>query len=201
MNEYNRLLDIDKLLEPSFMISMYARGAFPMAEKDGTINWYMPKVRTIIPVNKFNIPRSLRKFMTTAPFTYRYDTNTLSVIKRCSERKETWISPELIEAYKKLIHLGYVHSVEVYENNNLVGGLYGVAFRGVFFGESMFSHVPQASKCAMVNLFKNLKEKDYELVDVQYDTEHLKMFGTMEVPYEDYTNRLIGAYKKEIEFI
>lgn len=201
MDEYNRLLDIDKLLEPSFMISMYARGAFPMAEKDGAINWYMPKVRTVIPVSEFNIPRSLRKFMTTAPFTYRYDSDTLSVIKKCSERTETWISAELIEAYKKLIHLGYIHSVEVYENSSLVGGLYGVAFRGAFFGESMFSLVPQASKCAMVYLFKNLKEKDYEIVDVQYPTNHLKMFGTIEIPYEDYTNRLIEACKKEVEFI
>ncbi len=201
MNEYNRLFDNNKLLEPGFMVSMYARGSFPMAEKDGTVNWYMPETRAVIPVKKFNIPRSLKKFMQTTSFEYRYDSDIMGVITNCSNRKETWISTELINAYQRLIDLGYVHSVEVYENNILVGGLYGISFRGAFFGESMFSRVPQASKCAMVKLFDNLKTKGFELVDVQYVTEHLKMFGTIEISYDDYVKILIEAYKKEIEFL
>jgi len=201
MDEYNRLFDNDKLLEPGFMISMYARGSFPMAEEDGIINWYMPETRSVIPVKSFNIPRSLRKFMQNASFDYRYDSETMSVIKKCADRNETWISDELIEAYEKLINMGYIHSVEVYQNDELVGGLYGIAFRGAFFGESMFSKVPQASKCAMVKLFDNLKIKGYDIVDVQYTTNHLKMFGTIEITYDEYVKILVEAYKKEIEFL
>ncbi len=201
MDEYNRLLDNDKLLEPAFMISMYARGSFPMAEEDGSLNWYLPQTRAIIPVNEFNIPRTLKKFMQSSNFEYRFDSNILSVIENCSNRDETWISPDLIDGYERLINLGYVHSVEVYENDELVGGLYGIAFRGAFFGESMFSKVPQASKCAMVTLFGNLKTKGYDIVDVQFITDHLKMFGTIEIPYDEYVDILVNAYKKEIEFI
>jgi len=201
MNEYNSLFDNDKLLEPGFMISMYARGSFPMAQEDGTIDWYLPKTRAVIPVTDFNIPKSLKKFMQNAQFDYRYDCSTMSVIKNCSNRSETWISTDLIEAYQKLINLGYVHSVEVYQKDELVGGLYGIAFRGAFFGESMFSKVTQASKCAMVKLFENLKIKGYDIVDVQYITNHLAMFGTIEIAYDDYVNILIKAYKKEIEFL
>jgi len=201
MNEYNSLFDNDKLLEPGFMISMYARGSFPMAQEDGTIDWYLPKTRAVIPVTDFNIPKSLKKFMQNAQFDYRYDCSTMSVIKNCSNRSETWISTDLIEAYQKLINLGYVHSVEVYQKDELVGGLYGITFRGAFFGESMFSKVTQASKCAMVKLFENLKIKGYDIVDVQYITNHLAMFGTIEIPYDDYVEILVRAYKKEIEFL
>lgn len=200
MDEYNRLFDNDKLLEPGFMISMYARGSFPMAE-DGNINWYMPETRAIIPVNGFNIPRSLMKFLQTSPFEYQFDADTISVIKKCADRDETWISDELINAYQRLINLGYVHSVETYQKGKLVGGLYGITFRGAFFGESMFSSVPQASKCALVKLFDNLKIKGYDIVDVQYMTEHLRMFGTIEISYDEYAQYLVEAYKKEIEFL
>ena len=201
MDEYNRLFDNDKLLEPGFMISMYARGSFPMAEENGVINWYMPEIRAVIPVANFNTPKSLSKFMQSAPFDYRFDSQTMEVIKKCADRDETWISHELISAYERLVNLGYVHSVEVYEDDILVGGLYGIAFRGVFFGESMFSSVPQASKCAMVKLFNNLKIKGYDVVDVKYMTEHLRMFGAIEISYDEYVKILIEAYKKEIEFL
>jgi leucyl/phenylalanyl-tRNA---protein transferase len=201
MDENNRHFDNDKILEPGFMISMYARGSFPMGQEDGKVEWYLPKNRTVIQVKNFNIPRSLKKFMQTAPFEYRFDSNTIEVIRMCADRNETWISDELIEAYKRLINLEYVHSSEVYIKDELVGGLYGIAFRGAFFGESMFSKVSQASKCAMVKLFDNLKIKVYDIVDVQYNTEHLAMFGTEEISYDDYVNILVKAYKKEIEFL
>jgi len=201
MDEYNRLFDNDKLLEPGLMISMYARGSFPMAQEDGTIDWYLPKIRAIIHVNAFNIPKSLKKFMQTANFDYRFDSNIISVIKNCSNREETWISQDLIKAYERLINLGYVHSVEVYQKDELVGGLYGIAFRGAFFGESMFSKVHQASKCAMVKLFENLKIKGFDIVDVQYITNHLAMFGTIGISYDEYVNILVKAYKKEIKFL
>ncbi len=189
------------LLKPENMIRMYASGAFPMADEYGVLEWYMPEIRTIIPLDNFNIPRSLKKFMNECDFEYRYSLDPFEVIKRCSEREETWISGELIEAYKGLINRGYLHSVEVYQNKILVGGLYGVTFRGAFYGESMFSEVTQASKTALVKLVERLKEKGFELLDVQFVTEHLIMFGAREISFEEFMRMQIKAQSKEVYFL
>ncbi len=189
-----------ELLEPNLMITMYARGAFPMAEENGEINWYLPDIRTVIHINEFSVPRSLKKFMETSDFDFKYDTNIIGVVKECANRNETWISSDLIEAYKRLIDLGYLHSVEVYQQNILVGGLYGVAFRGAFFGESMFSKKSQASKTALVKLFERLQKNSFIIVDVQYMTDHLAMFGTKEIPFQEYEQLLIDAYLQSPKF-
>jgi leucyl/phenylalanyl-tRNA--protein transferase len=183
------------------MILMYARGAFPMADETGEINWYMPDLRTIIPLESFNIPRSLQKFLLTTDFEFCYDKNPLEVIKECAKRESTWISEELIEAYKGLHQLGHLHSVEVYQNKVLVGGLYGITYRGAFFGESMFSKVSQASKCALLKLVEQLCEKKFVLLDVQYQTEHLKMFGAKEMPFDEFSNMLLNSRTKNVTFI
>ena len=196
-----KLFDTKELLKPLNMISLYARGAFPMSDEKGMINWYMPEVRTIIPLDNYNVPRSLRKFMKTSGFEYRYDENRVAVIKNCAARKETWISSELIKAYKGLIKNGYLHSVEVYQKNKLVGGLYGVTYKGAFFGESMFSKVSQASKSALVKLIEHLNKKGFILLDVQFQTEHLKMFGTKEISFDEFQSLLIKSYTKNISFI
>lgn len=200
MNQNTIPFDKDKLLQPEIMISMYARGAFPMAEKDGEINWYMPETRTVIPVKNYNLPRSLNKFMQQSSFKYKYDANTLEVIKACTHREETWISDQLVEAYERLIVMGYVHSVEVFEKDELVGGLYGISFKGAFFGESMFSKTSQASKAALVKLLERLSKKKFVVLDVQYMTDHLKMFGAEEISYNEYVELLLKAYKKEAKF-
>jgi len=191
---------IDDLLKPDMMIHLYSQGAFPMADGEEEINWYMPEVRTIIPVNEFNIPRSLRKFLKSNPFEYKYDCNRLAVIENCAAREETWISGRLIEAYTNLIDLGFLHSVEAYFGGQLVGGLYGIAYKGAFFGESMFSKTPQASKGAFVKLAERLKQKGFIIIDVQYQTTHLKMFGAKEVSFEEFARYLKKAYKKEVFF-
>ena len=188
------------LLQPKNMILLYARGAFPMAEKSGRINWYMPEVRTIIPLESYNIPRSLNKFLQESTFTFGFDQATMEVVKNCSDREETWISENLINAYKGIMDLGHLHSVEVYENNKLIGGLYGVTFRGAFFGESMFSKKSQASKAALIKLIERLNQKGYKVLDVQYYTDHLGMFGAEEIPFDDYTALLKQAYQWEISF-
>jgi len=190
----------DELLIPENMISMYARGAFPMADETGEINWYLPDVRTIIPLNSFNEPRSLRIFLKISDFIYKYDSAPLQVIKECAHREPTWISDELIEAYKGLIKLGHLHSVEVYRGNLLVGGLYGVTYAGAFFGESMFSKIPQASKCALVKLIERLKERGFLLLDVQYQTDHLKMFGAKEIPFPEFAAMLLESYTRKAVF-
>ena len=188
------------LLKPENMIMMYARGAFPMADESGEIDWYMPEVRTIIPLNNFNIPRSLKKFYSQIDFEYRFDTSTLEVISNCAARSTTWISNELIDAYKGLIKHGYLHSVEVFQKGILVGGLYGVTYKGAFFGESMFSNVSQASKCALIKLIEHLNKKGFVLLDVQYQTEHLSMFGAKEISFEDFSQLLLNSYRQNIKF-
>lgn len=189
------------LLKPENMLRLYASGAFPMADAGtGNINWYLPEVRTIIPLDNYNIPRSTKKVIDEKNFEIKFDTDFDAVVAGCADRESTWISDELIEAYKRLKKRGHIHTVETWKDGKLVGGLYGVKFRGAFFGESMFSKVSQASKAALATLLNHLKEKDFVLLDVQYMTEHLKMFGAIETSFEEYTKLLQKAYVKECKF-
>ncbi len=198
---FNRNPYSSDLLTPNNMIRLYANGAFPMAdEKTRIINWFMPEVRTIIPLNNYNIPRSLKKVTANSDFEIRYDTDFLSVVKGCANRQPTWISDELIKAYLRLQKLGFVHTVETWQKNKLAGGLYGITYRGAFFGESMFSNVTQASKIALANLLIHLNEKKFVVLDVQYMTEHLKMFGAKEITFEEYSTLLTKAYTKDCRF-
>jgi len=193
--------DPKELLKPDNMLRLYASGAFPMAnDKTGTINWYMPDVRTIIPLDNYNIPRSARKAIENINFEIKFDTDFTSVIMGCSDREKTWLSPDLIAAYKRLRKRGHVHTVETWLNGELVGGLFGVTFRGAFFGESMFSRVSEASKAALIGLINHLIEKGYLLLDVQYLTEHLQMFGAIEITFDEYTKLLHSAYTRGCEF-
>lgn len=189
------------LLMPEQMIKLYAMGAFPMTDNTtGKIEWYCPETRTIIPLDDYHLPRSLKKVIKENRFEVRYDTDFLSVVKHCGNRKETWISDALIAAYINLQKLGHIHTVEVYQDEKLAGGLYGVTYQGAFFGESMFSLVSQASKVALAYLLNHLNEKKFALLDVQYITEHLKMFGAVEISFENFTALLQKAYFVEAEF-
>lgn len=199
MSENNNEL-LKSMLQPDNMIRLYASGAFPMADESGQINWYLPEIRTIIPLDNFNIPRSAKKAIEKQNFEIKFDTDYLSVIKGCADRPSTWISEELIVAYRRLHKRGYLHTVETYQNGKLVGGLYGITFRGAFFGESMFSKVSQASKAALIALLNHLKEKDFVLLDVQYMTNHLKMFGAIEISWEEYSALLQKAYLSGCSF-
>ncbi len=197
----NQKFNQELFLEPGNMLRLYARGAFPMAdEKTSDINWYLPEIRTIIPLDSYNFPRSLKKTMDKFDYEVRYDFDFLSVVKACANREKTWISEELIKAYLRLYSLKHIHTVEIYIQNKLIGGLYGVTFRGAFFGESMFSKITQASKIALIKLIKHLNEKKFSLLDVQYMTPHLKMFGAKEISFEEYNRLLLLAYQNEVEF-
>jgi leucyl/phenylalanyl-tRNA--protein transferase len=194
-------IDPKELLKPENMIRLYASGAFPMADAEtGNINWYLPEIRTIIPLDKFNIPRSAKKAIDEKNFEIKFDTDFKGILAGCADRESTWISDELKSAYRRLKKRGHIHTVETWKDGKLVGGLYGVTFRGAFFGESMFSKVSQASKAALVTLLNHLKEKNFILLDVQYMTEHLKMFGAVEISFEEYTKLLHKAYARECEF-
>jgi len=191
----------EALLVPEQMIKLYTMGAFPMTDNEtGEIEWFCPEVRTIIPLDKFRLPRSLKKVIKDNRFKIKFDTDFLSVVRNCANREETWISEKLITAYLNLQKLGHIHTVEVYQDEKLVGGLYGVTYRGAFFGESMFSLVSQASKVALAYLLNHLNEKNFVLLDVQYITEHLKMFGAVEISFEEFTALLQKSYFVEAEF-
>jgi len=190
----------DELLESENMIRLYSRGAFPMADDSGRIEWYFPERRTIIPLDNYNIPRSLKKLIAASNDMIRFDCAEMAVIKNCANRERTWISPKLIAAYEKLIKNKYLHSVEVWENEELVGGLYGVTYKGAFFGESMFSKKTQASKIALVKLIEHLVKKNYILLDVQYQTPHLKMFGATEISFAEFSILLQEAHSVDCVF-
>ena len=190
----------EEFLQPENMIKLYSRGAFPMADDDGKINWYFPDIRTVIPLDNYNLPRSLRKYMGQTSFRIKTDTSYLEVINNCAAREKTWISEKLITAYKRLFSINHLHSIEVWQDDKLVGGLYGITFKGAFFGESMFSKVTQASKIALIKLIEHLIEKKFVLLDVQYQTLHLKMFGAVEISFIEYYELLLKSYKVECEF-
>lgn len=193
-HNYNLAYSTQKVIE------LYSIGAFPMGEPNGEINWYLPKERWVLFPNNYNIPRSLRKFYEKANFEYTFDKTPLNVILNCADREETWITPELVDIYIDLINSNVLHSLEVWQNGELVGGLYGIALRGIFFGESMFSKVSQASKCALVRLMEHLKEKDFEICDIQLHNDHLAMFGSQKLSYTDYKNILAKGYSKDVYF-
>ena len=168
---------------------------------DGAISWYSPDPRAVFELDRFRIPRSLSLTLKKTPFELRVDTQFEQVMRSCAARKETWISEEIIQSYALLRSMGFAHSVECWRGSELVGGLYGVAIRGAFFGESMFSLARDASKVALVALMDRLRERGYALVDTQFLTPHLARFGAREITRADYLIRLSEALTKECVFV
>lgn len=191
-------------LTPSILLGAYAQGVFPMAEDDGTIYWYDPDPRTIIPLEKLHVSRSLKRRLRKGGFEVRYDTAFRQVMIECARpapgRESTWINDELIEAYSRLHDLGFAHSAETWMDDQLVGGVYGVSLAGLFAGESMFSRKTDASKIALVCLVARLNERGYRLFDVQFTTSHLQRFGAVEVPRSEYQRRLAEALTCDATF-
>lgn len=178
------------MISPSVLLGAYSIGYFPMADSDNSISWYSPDPRTIIPLDGYNIPRSTKQIIRKNIFRIEINTCFESVIRGCAGRKETWINGEIIESYLELHRLGYAHSVESYDADGLAGGLYGVALGSAFFGESMFSRRSGASKVALAFLIEHLVKQDFILLDTQYITPHLKMFGATEIPRGKYIQML-----------
>jgi len=168
--------------------------------REGEIGWYSPDPRAIIPLDTFHIPRSLQLVIKKHPFEIKITTVFEQVMRACAEREDTWISEEIISSYVFLQNLGYAHSVECWNNNTLVGGLYGVAIGGAFFGESMFSRERDASKVALVYLVERLRERGFTLLDTQFMTPHLARFGTIEIPRARYLTMLQKAVSKKCKF-
>jgi leucyl/phenylalanyl-tRNA---protein transferase len=188
-------------IDPEFLCTAYCTGYFPMADsKTGEIHWYSPDPRTIFELDKFHIPRSLKLTLKKRPFEIRINTNFEEVMRACAHRQETWISEAIIKSYVQLYRVGLAHSVEAWKDGLLVGGLYGVAIRGAFFGESMFSRARDASKVALVYLVERLQRQEFVLLDTQFTTPHLQRFGAREIPRDEYLLRLEEALNKKCLF-
>jgi leucyl/phenylalanyl-tRNA--protein transferase len=191
-------------LSPSLLLNAYSQGIFPMADEDGSIYWYDPDPRAILPLDDFHIPRSLARQIRRGGYEIRVDTAFRKVIMACAEpgpgRETSWINLEFIEAYCELHKLGFAHSVETWIDDELAGGLYGVTLRGLFAGESMFSRVTDSSKIALVHLVERLRQNGFFLLDVQFMTPHLKRFGAIEILRIEYKVRLAQALTVEARF-
>jgi leucyl/phenylalanyl-tRNA---protein transferase len=184
----------------------YTNGIFPMAESDAKeIFWYSPDPRAIIPIDAYKPSKSLKPTINSNKFEIKIDTQFEAVMRNCAQPRftgdETWISEELVAAYNEMHILGLAHSVEVYFENQLVGGLYGVAIGGVFFGESMFHKMPNASKIAFHFLIQILKNQRFELLDTQFINDNVKRFGAIEIPKVKFMKLLSQGLKKNCVFV
>ncbi|HET8727059.1 MAG TPA: leucyl/phenylalanyl-tRNA--protein transferase [Alphaproteobacteria bacterium] len=184
---------------PDLLLRAYAYGLFPMADSADSpeLYWFDPPMRGILPLDGFRVSRSLRKAIRQDRFEIRFDTAFRDVVRHCAapapNRPKTWINDRILTLYATLHDAGYAHSVECWKDNGLVGGLYGVALKGAFFGESMFSHATDASKVALAYLVAGLRENGFALLDTQFTTAHLARFGGHEIPQADYKARLARA--------
>ncbi|MBI1221216.1 MAG: leucyl/phenylalanyl-tRNA--protein transferase [Bacteroidetes bacterium] len=185
-------------LTPSQVIQGYTMGVFPMAhpEEDNTIYWYEPKMRGILPLDGLKVSKSLRKRINKHEFKVTLNEAFDEVMKSCARRDETWISEEIRQVYGELHKSGWAHSIECWKDGNLVGGLYGVAIKRAFFGESMFHLATDASKVALYYLVEWLKGNKLELLDMQYLTPHLESLGGIEISQKEYLERLSRAMRE-----
>ena len=193
-------------ITPDLMLRAYAAGIFPMAEsKDAeSIFWVSPRERGILPLDTFHVPRSLRKIVRQKKFAVTTNTAFKETVEKCSQpthkRQDTWINPSIKRCVNELHTRGFAHSIECWKDKKLVGGLYGITLGAAFFGESMFSHHTNTSKVAMVYLITYLKLGGYLLLDTQFVTDHLKNFGVIEIPSNDYMSLLEQALKYQAIF-
>lgn len=198
---YPRKNDDRLQLSPDILLTAYIQGIFPM-DVEGTIQWFSPDPRAIIDPDRFRISKNLAQQWRNLRWTIKVNTRFEEVIRACARREDgTWISGEIIEAYTLLNHLGFAHSLEVWDEDELIGGLYGVALGGVFFGESMFHRTTNASKIALVALVERMRQRNMPLLDIQFMTAHLSRFGAEEIPRSDYMARLRQALAIETNFV
>jgi len=185
-------------LTPDLLLRTYARGIFPMGdEATGVVRWYAPDPRAHLPLDDVHVPHNLRRRVRRQEFQVTADQAFETVIRACADRSRTWITPRLIRVYTALHERGYAHSVECWQDDTLAGGLYGVALKGAFYGESMFFRISNASKVALVHLVRQLRAGGFVLLDTQYATEHLKRFGVVEIPRASFEEKLGRALNRE----
>lgn len=192
----------DMVLTPQLLMQAYENGIFPMSETrdDPELFWVDPMMRGIVPLEGFHISRSLARRVRKAEFRVAVDSDFQAVIAGCADRAETWINDTIRALYADLFRAGHVHTVEIWEGDTLVGGVYGLAIGGVFFGESMFSRRTDTSKLALLYLVDRLRVGGFALFDVQFLTPHLESLGAVEITREHYRARLRDALSIEADF-
>lgn len=193
-------------LNPNILLYAYTNGIFPMADTyDGEVHWYSADPRAIIPLDTYRPQRSLRPILNKNIFEIRFNTAFEDVMRQCAAPRrddpDTWISEKMIHAYLQLHQAGYAFSVEAWSDQSLVGGLYGVALGGAFFGESMFTIRSNASKVAFHYLIEQLRKQDFELLDTQFINDNVKRYGAIEIPVDEYHTRLQKAIHKPVSFL
>lgn len=188
------LLALGGDLSSQRLVSAYRHGCFPWYSEGQPLLWWSPDPRTVLFPDELHVPRSLRKTMRNHQFQITYDQAFATVIKACAEPRDihggTWITPAMQAAYCELHRLGHAHSVEVWQQTELVGGLYGIAMGQLFFGESMFTRVSDASKVGFVTLVQDLQQAGFVLIDCQMPTEHLARFGARDIPRRQFQQYL-----------
>jgi leucyl/phenylalanyl-tRNA--protein transferase len=195
------------VIPADLLVSAYTHGWFPMAGDDAVIRWYSPDPRGIIPLDSFHIPARLARVVRSRRFEVRIDASFSEVIRACAEAERdpedsgSWISDEIAESYRALHASGIAHSVETWRDGKLVGGLYGVAIGGAFFGESMFHRTTDASKVALVALVDRLRQRGYRLLDTQWVTDHLVQFGAVEIRRAEYLKLLDESLQVSCRFV
>lgn len=197
---------MSRVFGPNELLDCYRRGVFPMAEDRDDPRLFLvdPDLRGVLPLDGFHASKSLRKTIRQAPFAVRTDTAFTRVVEMCAEaqpgRMSTWINGPILNLYSALHRIGHAHSVECWEGDELVGGLYGVSLKGAFFGESMFSRRTDASKVALAHLVARLRRGGFVLLDTQFVTPHLTTFGVEEVGREEFHERLEAALQVDADF-
>ena len=187
------------IIPPDILLDFYRRGAFPMA-MNGELRLFSPDPRGVIPLEKFRIPHGSRKILRDSAWKVTVNGAFEEVVLGCAERDETWIDETIFGSYAELHRLGHAHSVEVWRDGELAGGLYGVAIGAAFCRESMFSRVPGASKVALANLVERLRGRGFMLLDTQWVTPHLEKFGACEIPRSEYLEKLAKAVEMKTNF-
>jgi leucyl/phenylalanyl-tRNA--protein transferase len=188
-------------LRPERLLEAYRHGIFPWFNEDQQILWWSPDPRAVLFPGKLHIPRSLKRSLRLGGFTVTFDTCFRTIMEQCAGPRPqypdggTWITPAMIDAYVRLHELGYAHSVETWRDGKVVGGLYGVALGGAFFGESMFTRVPDASKVALVTLVRQLHAWGFVLFDCQQSSPHVLSLGAEGIPRRDFLDHLAAALK------
>jgi leucyl/phenylalanyl-tRNA--protein transferase len=197
------LVAVGGTLDPETLLRAYQAGIFPWSS-DPVITWWCPDPRAVIELDTYRPSRSLRKSIRRAGWQFAVDRDFVGVMRRCAEptddRPSTWISEDFVGSYTELHRRGLAHSVEVYEEDELVGGLYGVALGGFFGGESMFHRRTDASKAAVAHLVEHLRERGFTLLDAQVPTPHLARLGASEIPRAEYLRRLHHALALPVRF-
>jgi leucyl/phenylalanyl-tRNA---protein transferase len=193
---------VDEELDPETLLRAYALGIFPMSDgrEDGSLHWIDPRRRGILPLDGFHLSRSLAKRLRRGDHRVTVDTSFAAVVAACADRSDTWISRRIQALYEDLHRAGNAHSVEVWQESDLIGGVYGVTLGAVFFGESMFSRATDGSKLALAYTVHRLIAGGFRLFDTQFLTPHLASLGGVEVPRAEYHRRLAAALDLKAEF-